>query len=66
MVWPTSKSSEVKDETPFSYAHAEIWTQVVVTCDSMHYQVDHGGAQENRYKQSTDVYIALLVCLKQL
>ena len=25
------------------YAHAEIRTQVVVICDPMHYQVNHGG-----------------------
>ena len=34
----------VKDETPFRYANAKIWTQVVVICDPMHYQLDQGGA----------------------
>jgi len=35
---------EVKDETPFSYVHAEIRTQVIVICDPTPYQLDHGGA----------------------
>ena len=37
------KRSEVKDETPFGYAHAEIRTQVLVICGPMRYQLDHGG-----------------------
>jgi len=37
------KWSEVKDETPIRYAHAEIQTQVVVIWDPMRYQLDHGG-----------------------
>ena len=39
-MWP----SEVKDETPFKYAHAEIRTRVVVICGPTCYQLDHGGA----------------------
>jgi len=41
---PSDLQSEVKDETPFRYAHAEIRTQVVVICDVTRYQLDHGGA----------------------
>jgi len=36
--------SEVRDETPSRYAHAEIRTQVVVICDQTRYQLDQGGA----------------------
>ena len=35
---------EVKDESLFRYANAEIRTQVVVTCDPTRYHLDHGGA----------------------
>ncbi|KAK2159125.1 hypothetical protein LSH36_158g05017 [Paralvinella palmiformis] len=35
--------SEVKDEAPFRYAHAEIRTQVEVICGPTHYQLDHRG-----------------------
>ena len=35
-------NEEVKDETSFRYAHAEIRTQVVVViCDPTRYQLDH-------------------------
>jgi len=34
--------NEVKDETPFRYADAEIRTQVVVICGPTRYQLDHG------------------------
>jgi len=37
--------SEVKDETIFRYAHAEIRTRVVVICDPTRYQLYHGGAR---------------------
>jgi len=37
-------TSEVKDETPFRYAHVEIRTQVVVIGGPTRYQLDHGGA----------------------
>ena len=30
MGWVTFKGNEVKDETTFRYAHAKVWTQVVV------------------------------------
>ena len=33
--------SEVKDETPFRYAHAEIRTRVVVICGRTRYQLEH-------------------------
>ena len=33
--------SEVKDETPFRYAHAEVRTQIVVIYDPTRYQLDH-------------------------
>ena len=33
--------SEVKDETPFRYAQAEIWIQVVVICAPTRYRLDH-------------------------
>jgi len=36
--------SEVKDETPFRYAHIEIQTQVAVICDPTHYLLNHGGS----------------------
>ena len=36
--------NEVKDETPFRYAHTEIRTQVVVICGPTRYQLDHGGS----------------------
>ena len=39
----TSTGNEVKDETPFRYAHAKSRTQVVEICGQMHYQLDHGG-----------------------
>ena len=35
--------SEVKHETPFRYAKAEIRTQVVVICGPTRYQLDQGG-----------------------
>jgi len=35
---------EVKDETPFRYAHTDIRTQMVVICDLTRYQLDHGAA----------------------
>ena len=38
------RGSEVKDEAPFRYVHAEIRTQVVVICGSTRHQLDHGGA----------------------
>jgi len=41
---PPKLRREVKDETPFRYAHAEIRTQMVVSCGLTHYQLDHGGA----------------------
>jgi len=40
----TSEGNEVKDETPFRYAHAEIRTRVVVICGPTRNQLDHGGA----------------------
>ena len=43
----TPKGNEVKDETPFRYAHAEIQIQVVVICDQTCYLLDHGGAPNN-------------------
>ena len=33
------------DETSFRYAQAEIRTQLVVICDPMHYELDHGGTR---------------------
>ena len=36
--------SEVKDETPFRYAHAEIRTQMIGICGPTRYQLGHGGA----------------------
>jgi len=49
--------SKVKYETPFSYAHAEIWSQVVVICGPTHYQLDHGiGNKDNNY-----VFVVLLI-----
>jgi len=39
----TSKGNEVKDETPFRYAHAEIQTKVVVICGPTRYQLHHTG-----------------------
>jgi len=38
MLW-----SEVKDETPFRYAHAEFRTRVVMICGPTRYQLDDGG-----------------------
>ena len=38
------KWCEVKDETPFRYAHAQIRTQVVVICNTTRYQLDQGAA----------------------
>jgi len=38
--------SEVKDETPFRYAHGDIRTQEAVICDPKLYQLDHGGAYQ--------------------
>ena len=35
---------EVKDETPFRYAHAEIQTRVVVICGPTCDHLKHGGA----------------------
>jgi len=29
----SNKASEIKDETPFRYAHVDFWTQGVVICD---------------------------------
>jgi hypothetical protein len=43
---------EVKDETPFGYAHAEIRAKVVSICGTMRYQLDHRGAYELVYKDS--------------
>ena len=34
---------DVKDETPFRFAHAEVRIQLVVICDLTRYQLDHGG-----------------------
>jgi len=45
--WPSDLQrwwSEVKDETTFRYAHAEIRTQVLVIYGTTRYQLDHGGA----------------------
>ena len=54
--------SEVKDETPFRYAHAWILIHVVVICSPTRYQLDHWGAtQQNQYFNFiislTDTYI---------
>ena len=42
---------EVKDETPFRCADAEVRTQVVVICDPTPYQLDHKGAPAERKQQ---------------
>ena len=39
----TYKGNEVKSKMKISYAHAEIWTQVVVICDPTRCQLDQGG-----------------------
>ena len=60
----TSEGNEViKDETPFRYAHAEIWTQVVVICDTTRYQLDHTGALRDHHAQQdiTTLYICLFL-----
>ena len=44
--WPSDLQrqwNEVKEETPFRYADAEIRTEVVVICGPTRYQLDHGG-----------------------
>jgi len=38
--------SEVKDETPSRYAHAEIRTRVVLIYDPMRYQLKHGNVNQ--------------------
>ena len=38
-----SYRSNVKDETPFRYGHAEIRTQVVVIFNRTRYKLEHGG-----------------------
>jgi len=40
--------SEVKDETPFTYAHAEIRTRMVVICGPTRYQLYLVGALEKQ------------------
>jgi len=52
----TSKGNEAKSKMKISYAHAEIWTQVVMICDPMSYQLDHEGDKDNNY-----VFVVLLI-----
>ena len=49
--------SEVRDESPFGYVHAEIQTRAVAICDPMRDQLDHGGTP---YLVRITVYLELM------